>query len=205
VIVAYITPSNQTLIPMTAIYKTLTYAAGLVFLVVALAACDSTEPDDDEGAGEEELITRVVLTLDDGGETVTATADDPDGDGVDIQVETLTLTPGTVYDGTIEVYNDLADEPVEQDITAEIEEEDDEHQFFYTVDGFGDNVRVDITDFDDSNLPVGLAFQVNVTDAASGSGTLNVVLSHYDDEPKNGVDRSDETDIDVTFPVEIAP
>ena len=153
----------------------------------------------------EALITRVALALEGGGETVTATADAPDGDGVASQVETLTLTPGTVYNGSVEVYNDLADEPVEQDITAEIEEEDDEHQFFYTVGGFGDNVRVDITDFDDNELPLGLSFQVTATDAASGSGTLNVVLSHYDDEPKNGVDRSDETDIDVTFPVEIAP
>lgn len=190
---------------MTPITKTLTYIAGLVLCALMLSACDSTEPDDDEGAGEEELITRVVLALEGGGETVTATADDPDGDGVDIQVETLTLTPGTVYNGSVEVYNDLADEPAEQDVTAEIEEEDDEHQFFYTVGGFGDNVRVDITDFDDNELPLGLSFQVTATDAASGSGTLNVVLSHYDDEPKNGVDRSDETDIDVTFPVEIAP
>ena len=188
---------------MTPTTKVLTYTFGLLFFLSALAACDSTEPDD-EGAGEEELITRVVLTLEAAGETVTATADDPDGDGVDIQVETLTLTPGTVYDGTIEVFNDLAEE-AEQNITAEIEAEDDEHRFFYTVTGLEDDITVAVTDTDENGLPVGLDFQVTVAGDASGSGTLNVVLSHYDEQPKNGIDRSDETDIDVTFPVEIAP
>ncbi|NKB15966.1 MAG: hypothetical protein HC774_02100, partial [Sphingomonadales bacterium] len=32
----------------------------------------------------------------------------------------------------------------------------------------------------------------------SGVAALNVVLSHFDEAPKNGKDRSDETDIDVS-------
>lgn len=48
---------------------------------------------------------------------------------------------------------------------------------------------------------MGLDFTVAVAEAGPGTGTLNVVLSHYDDAPKNGTDRSDETDIDVTFPL----
>lgn len=169
-------------------------------LLLAFTACDSTEPDDD--AGEGELITRVVLTLQGDNQTLVVTADDPDGDGVGIQTQTLMLTPGATYTGRVEVFNDLASDPDERVITTEIEGEAEEHQFFYTVDGLT-GVTVDVTDQDANGLPVGLAFGVTVASDASGTGTLNVVLSHYDDAPKNGVDRSDETDIDVTFPLAI--
>lgn len=172
-------------------------------LLFILPACDSTEPDPG-GAGEEELITRVVLTLTGGGQTLTATADDPDGDGVGIQTDTITLQTGTTYTGRIAVFNDLATDAGEQDITAEIRAEDDEHQFFYTVGGavaVQEAVTITITDQDENGLPVGLDFTVAVADVGLGTGTLNVVLSHYDDVPKNGTDRSDETDIDVTFPL----
>lgn len=172
-------------------------------LLIILPACDSTEPDD-PGAGEEELITRVVLTLTGGGQTLSATADDPDGDGVGIQADTITLQTGTTYTGRIAVFNDLATDAEEQDITAEIRAEADEHQFFYTVGGDAavqDAVTITLTDQDENGLPVGLDFTVAVAEAGPGTGTLNVVLSHYDDAPKNGTDRSDETDIDVTFPL----
>jgi len=81
-----------------------------------------------------------------------------------------------------------------------------EHQFFYTVGGdvaVQEAVTITITDQDENSLPVGLMFTVAVADVGLGTGTLNVVLSHYDDAPKNGTDRSDETDIDVTFPLTV--
>ncbi len=175
----------------------------LSLFLFTMSACDSTEPDDPH-AGEEELITRVVLTLTGGGQTVTATADDPDGDGVGIQTETIVLQNGVTYTGSIALFNDLADEPEEENVTAEIEDEDDEHQFFYTVGGSVQNgVTVTITDQDGNGLPVGLDYTVAVANGSTGTGTLNVVLSHYDDGPKNGTDRSDETDIDVTFPLTV--
>ena len=181
--------------------NTLSYFTLIAFLLLTFAACDSTDPDDD-GAGEEELITRVVISLNSG--AVTATAEDPDGDGVGITAETLNLQAGTTYTGEVRLFNDLASDPVEQNFTAEIEEEDDEHQFFYEVGGgLAGSVAVTITDQDGNGLPVGLDFQIAVDQAASGSGTLRVILSHYDEEPKNGTDRSDETDIDVTFPVNV--
>ena len=188
--------------------KTTRYLSLSLFLLLlagTFTACDSTEPEDG-GAGEEELITRIVLTLTGGGNTVTATANDPDGDGVDIQTETLTLTSGVTYTGTIDLFNDTADEPGEMDIGAEVSEERDEHQLFYTYEatqGGADRVEVTVTDQDSNGLPVGLTFQVTVTGGDAAAGTLNVVLSHYDDQPKDGTTRSDETDVDVTFPVVI--
>ena len=168
-------------------------------LSLFLTACDSTEPD--EGAGEEELITRAVLTLvDSQSNPMMVTATDPDGDGTNFQIDTINLTAGETYSGSIGFFDDINGEA----ITPEIEEEDDEHQLFYTPGGGAvGRVVVTVNDQDGNGLPVGLDFTVAVSAGAAASGTLNVVLSHYDDEPKNGTDRSDETDIDVTFPVNI--
>lgn len=171
----------------------------MAVLGTGLTACDSTEPDDD-GAGEEELITSVILTLQGGGETFTAKASDPDGDGTDFQIETLTIPSGRSYTGTIGVRDDVNDE----DITEEIEAEADEHQFFYETGGAdASRLTVSVTDTDGNSLPVGLAFTITVSGEEPGEATLRVILSHFDDEPKDGVTRSDETDVDVTFPVVI--
>ncbi len=50
---------------------------------------------------------------------------------------------------------------------------------------------------------MGLEYTVTVTAGAAASGTLNVVLSHFDAAPKDGVNRSDESDVDIDFPVNI--
>ena len=171
----------------------------LLFLSFSLTACDSAEPDDDH-SGEEELITRVVVTLSSGADTIVATASDPDGDGSGFEIDPIVLSSGTTYSGAITLWDDINLES----ITEEIEEEDDEHQFFYTVGGgASDRVNVTVTDQDSNNLPIGLTFDVVVSDGGSANGTLNVVLSHFDDEPKNGTDRSDETDVNVTFNISL--
>lgn len=172
----------------------------LVLLLVVFAGCDSEEPA--EGPGEEELITRVTLTLSPvgGSSDVMVEATDPDGDGTDFQIGTLGLTANTTYTGSITVYDDVNDE----DITTEIEEEADEHQFFYIPGGDASSrVTVTVTDEDSNALPVGLAFTLAVSDGDAATGTLQVILSHYDDGPKDGITQSDETDIDLVFPVTI--
>ncbi|HUF10994.1 MAG TPA: hypothetical protein VMO47_16860 [Rhodothermales bacterium] len=182
----------------TMFYK-YTIIAFTVTLAVFIGACDSTEPDDD-GAGEQEFITRVVLTLVGGGDNVTAEASDPDGDGAGFEIDTLRLTAGVTYVGSVELADDINGE----DVTEEVQAEDDAHQFFYTVGGgAAGRVTVTITDEDENGLPVGLDFMVEVSPGGPADGTLRVILSHFDDEPKNGVDQSDETDVDVTFPVRI--
>lgn len=184
---------------LTSNAKYLTSLCLCAFLALTMTACDSTEPDDN-GAGEEELITRVVLTLTGGGQTIVAEASDPDGDGTNFQIDALSLAAGTTYSGSIELFDDIHDE----NITEEVEEEADEHQFFYTVQGgLANRLTVTVTDTDGNGLPVGLDFTLTVSQGGAASGTLNVVLSHFDEEPKTGTGRSDETDVDVTFPVTV--
>lgn len=173
------------------------------FLILLLLAtgCDSTEPDEDNGAGEEELITRIRLTLTSPTvPTATVEATDPDGDGANLTIGTLGLRAGATYSGTIEVFDDVND----LNIGEEVEEEGDEHQFFFIPGGTNaSRLTVQATDSDSNGLPVGLDFSLSVSDGGTGQATLRVILSHFDDAPKDGVNQSDETDIDVTFPVTI--
>ena len=177
----------------------------LLMLAGIIAACtDNPSSNDDEGPGEEELITQVKLTLtapDDSQTTVTWEDEDGPG-GNDPVIGTLELQAGTTYSGTIELL-DTTKDPAE-DITEEVREEAEEHQFFYSVEGDASNqVTVQITDTDENGLPVGLEYSVEVTGESGTTGTLNVVLSHYDDEPKDGQTRSDETDVDIDIPITV--
>lgn len=183
-----------------------------VFMALALISCTDNPADPgEEGPGEEELITLVELTLteldNEGNATqneTTVTWEDEDGPGGnDPVIGTMSLEAGKSYSGTIRLLNTTVD-PAD-DITVEVQEEADEHQFFYTVEGTdSDRLFVETTDQDSNGLPVGLEYLVTVTDGEATSLTLNVVLSHYDDSPKDGTTRSDETDIDVDIPVEIS-
>lgn len=104
--------------------------------------------------------------------------------------------------GTIELLDETKS-PADT-ITAEVEEESDVHQFFYTPEGgIVGRVTVVIADKDANNLPVGLEYTVTVTAGAAVNGMLNVVPSHYDESPKDGTTPSDESDIDIDFPVNV--
>ncbi len=167
--------------------------------VLMLSACDSVEPTY-TGPGEEELITRVTLRLESDGQVYTATASDPDGDGAGFEIEELVLPVDAVLEGTIDVADDVNGEV----ISDEVAEEAEEHQFFYLPEGgVVGRIEVEATDTDANGLPVGLHYTVRVSAGAAGTGVLRVILSHYDDEPKDGVNRSGETDIDLAFPVRI--
>lgn len=175
---------------------------------LSLTACDSGEPDDD-GAGEQELITQATLTLtpSGGGTALTVQANfDADGTNPTFTPARLALAPGTTYDGTIE----LRDTANGVDITDEIADEAEEHLFRYTLQPASAGT-VTITDSEsdytsgDENggdYAVGLAFRVVTAAGASGTGTMNAVLYHFDEGPKTGsTATSDEIDVDVAFPV----
>lgn len=179
---------------------------------LTLTACDSGQPNDD-GAGEEELITQVTLTLtpQGGGSAITISASDPDGDGAGITFSPsmLTLTPGTTYDGTIELLDTISGE----DITDEIREEAEEHLFRYTLaPASAGTVTITDTESDYSSenvnggdFGVGLAFRVVTASGASGTGTMTAVLYHFDEGPKtSSTATSDEIDVDIVFPVSFA-
>jgi hypothetical protein len=172
-------------------------------MTLVLAACDSTDPGED-GAGEEEVISNVTITLENAADNSTVTAEAVfDEAGVLQSVETLTLAAGATYDGSITLRNRFENE----DITAEVDDERDEHQFFYVPQGdVSDALTIAITDTDSNDNPVGLEFTVGVADGASGSGDVRVVLGHYDERPKEAnetIANIPETDIDFTYPVTI--
>ncbi|MEL6390819.1 MAG: hypothetical protein AAFQ02_11725 [Bacteroidota bacterium] len=165
----------------------------------------------EEGNEEEEVINRVELTFtpDNGGDAVVATWFDADGEGVgNPTIEDIVLADGVTYEMAIVLTNTLGAE--DEDVTAEIREEDDEHQFFFsftdgifsdpTGDGNRDN-RADAlnyNDFDGGGLPLGLS--TNWTAGTAATGEFNVILKH---QPGLKTDMSDATtggtDIDVTF------
>ena len=203
-------------------------AALALVLFGFVAACDSTDPStDDPGAGEQELISNVVLSLtpqDGAGEqAITADAVFNEDGQLDAQASQLTLdlTPGTTYAGSIAFTNRFADDPDERDVTAEVRVEATEHQVFYApLDGLASVLQINYADdeaayageADDdaqprSGVPVGLAFMLTVdADATPTSGGLRIVLAHYDERPKEvdeAIGDAPERDVDVTFQVAI--
>ena len=178
----------------------------LAFFAVATVFL-SCEDDDVVIPVVEELITNmtVVLTPQGGGNVVSLVFSDPDGDGaVAPTITGGTLAANTVYDARITLLNE-SENPVE-DITEEIEAEDEEHHFFFAVDG-GLNLAVSYAEQDADGKPVGLL--TRGTSGAASSGSLTVILRHEPAKNAAGVKDADitnagvETDIEVAFPIVI--
>lgn len=171
--------------------------------VLALGGCpaddagmDGDTGHDDHGHEHEEteIITTVTLTFSPqgGGPAVVAAFSDPDGDGgMSGSSDPITLAAGTTYDLHVAFTNELVDPP--EEITAEVEEEAEEHQIFVTGDGVSGpaagedpdalvtHAYADLESTYGSNavgddLPVGLSNTIEATTA--GTGTLEVRLQH---------------------------
>jgi hypothetical protein len=172
----------------------------VAFALLFLVAC---EKDDPEIENEEELITTMTyrLTASDGS-SVEGKFQDLDGDGGNVPtISSINLKPNTTYSGSITLLNESVS-PVEN-ITVEVEEEGDEHQFFFEITQA--NLTVSYDDTDANNRPVGLKTKV-VTGAAS-SGKLSITLKHEPNKSAMGVadgsiaNAGGETDINVVFDV----
>ena len=171
---------------------------------------DGHEEEVDHGPGEEELITTLEITLtpSGGGAPYTVRFRDLDGEGGNAPVvDRIEIDAGTVYNGTVKVLNETESPP--ENITEEVEEEAEAHQFFFdTLGGFSPAIvtysdkESDYVTNSGADHPVGIEFELSVPENAA-NGQFRVRLSHYDDTPKDGVNPSDETDIDVTFNVEV--
>ena len=174
----------------------------------------------EEGHGHddgEELITEVVLTFTPtaGGDAITATWLDADGEGVgNPTIEDISLAANTAYEMSVTLRNTLED-PVEN-VTEEIAEEDDEHQFFFafTADIFSDPMGdgnidnasdpLNYNDEDANGNPVGLSTNWTTGAATSSAGTFQVVLKHQPDLKTATSDATvGGTDIDITFNINI--
>jgi len=187
-----------------------------LLLVVLVATSTLTNCGDNDVPGrenEEEIIDRVMLVfVPDEGETVFATAFDEDGEGPnDFEIDDIVLAPNTTYTLSIEVDNTIDGE----DITTEIEEEADEHMFFFAFTngiftspvGNGNfDTRSDVMNYldEDSNqLPLGLETSWTTGSATTG-GTFRVVLKHQPNAKSTSSTAADgETDIDITWTLNI--
>jgi len=175
-----------------------------LFAVALFAmSCEKKEP---EIPNEEEVITNLIYTLTptNSGTPVVLSFADLDGDGGNAPVITGgTLIANASYSGSIELLNST-ETPVEN-VTEEIEEEDDEHQFFFQTSING--LTVAYNDQDGDGNPVGLATTLATADA--GSGSITIILRHEPDKSASGVangvidNAGGETDIEVTFDVEV--
>lgn len=170
----------------------------LAVVFTGLQACSSD--DDPEPVNEEEIITTLRVTLQPAsGAPVVLQSQDLDGDGPNAPVITVSgpLQADTQYDGSVEVLNET--ETPAEDITVEVREEDEEHQFFFEFSG--SIAQVDYTDQDGNGDPIGLSF--SLTTGAAGNANLTVTLRHEPQKPNDGtlVDAGGETDVAQSFSV----
>lgn len=162
---------------------------------LSLAACSK---DKDEVTNEEELITTAVLEFRDNGssDSFSVIFSDPDGEGGEepVYFDEIRLRPNTTYSVTATLLNESTDP--DTDITAEVAEEADDHQFFYLP--VGVNINVAVTDQDNAGLPLGILSQWTTGEVSTG--TVRFVLKH---KPGNKASNDDvskgETDIDLNF------
>lgn len=183
---------------------------GAILIGLLAAGCDDN-PGDGGGPGETEVISQVnVILTPTGGQALTSQIRDPDGNGPQpplAQTGNLALAAGTAYTGAVTFVNDLEAPPV--DITEEVEAEAEAHRVYHVVGGnLAGQVMVDQVDTDNNGLPLGLSFRLTPNGGlASGTtGTLRILLKHYDEEPKTATSNPDdgaETDADVTFNISI--
>jgi len=182
--------------------KKIQFLTILCFTGIVLTGC-SDDNDPPQLINDEEVITTLTATLTPntiGATNITLQTQDLDGDGPNAPVVTVSgnLIAGTVYAGTIVLLNETVS-PAE-DITEEVEEESDEHQFFFVVGGLDATVMA--TNNDINGNPLGTQF--TLTAGAAGTGTLTFTLRHDLKKPNSGLaDAGGETDISATFNVTI--
>jgi len=211
-------------------FKILSYLA-VLFTSITFTSCSD---DDDSNGGttdapdevnEVEVITNVTLMFtntNDASDVVTATATDPDGEGIqELQIGgPITLKPSTEYTLTYTIENALDPSDVE-DIVAEILEEDNEHQLFFSFsenafsnpigNGNIDNASdpLNYNDMDENDLPVGLSTSWTTPATTLADGNFTVKLQHQPAvdgvavKTSTSTSEDGDTDFDLTFVLNI--
>ena len=193
----------------------LNYLLYAVLTLFIFTACEEDEAAPEE-ENEVEVFTdvKLVFTPAGGGAAVEAAAQDPDGAGVqELQVlGAINLAANTSYTLTMVIENCL-ESPCEL-MNEEIEEEDDEHQFFFafTNDAFtspAGNGNIDsasdpinYNDSDGNGNPLGL--NTSWTTGSASTGTFTVQLQHQPDVKTATSGSTDgDTDFALTFNLNI--
>jgi hypothetical protein len=167
----------------------------LGFFALSTLTFTACNPDDDN-SNEEEVITKVTLTLKDAaGKESIFTWNDPDGaNGAQKPtIDNINLAANTSYTGTIKLENGTTSPAT--DITAEVQKESTAHILVYTA----SNISVEITDKDTNGKPLGIA--TKVTTKAATTDKLRVQLKHEPTDKNNAQNPGGATDVDVEFPV----
>ena len=87
-----------------------------------------------------------------------------------------------------------------EDITEEVQEEDDEHQVFFSASGVV--MEFVYMDFDGDGNPLGTQFVL--APISQGDGSLTITLIHEPNKPNDGLDTAGgEIDIQTTFSVTV--
>ncbi|WP_026952667.1 hypothetical protein [Algoriphagus mannitolivorans] len=181
-------------------------------LTLGFVSCESEDP---EKENEGEVITDVILNfqeLDGSNNPVGSTFSfkASDSQGIEIggspTIETINLIKGKKYSMTIQVLNTIEGE----DITKEILEEADEHQFFFLGSAFTNNI-LSIVYADDNGINLGVKTRLTVSSSPGTNNTsMRVVLRHDLDKNfpgatnpnfANFIQAGGETDLDITFPI----
>jgi len=188
----------------------------LLFMAITVVGCSSDDDAAPEEEEELEVITNVSLIFTntaDPSDRVIATAEDPDGEGVQglDELDDILLSTDTEYTLTFEILNALDPGDVE-DIAEEIEEEDDEHQLFFsftdgafanpTGDGNIDSASdpINYNDEDDDGNPLGLSTVWTTSDAPTAGGNFTVRLQHQPGIKTATTGANDgDTDFNLSF------
>lgn len=194
----------------------------ILFTAVTVTGC---KDDDDDVTpappveNEEEVITDLKLIFTNTSDTtdkVEARAQDPDGEGVLelVILDTIRLNVSKTYELTYDIFNNL--ETPGEDIGAEIEGEDNEHQIFYSFsnnaftspagNGNIDNASdaVSYNDFDGNGNPVGLLTTWVTSANQLSNGNFTVRLQHQPDLKTSTSGATDgDTDFELAFVLNI--
>ncbi len=171
-----------------------------------LASCSKDDPKPNNQDNEVITTVRYTLTPAGGGAAVFAQYRDADGDGGAAPVFSynsgtrLTLDRSTTYTGRI-LLLDETKSPVDT-ISNEVLEEANDHLLVYKP--LPTNLLTITRTDRDTNTPpleIGLVTSL-VTGATAGTGNLQVILRHQPGA-KNGTETPGDTDVDVTFPVDV--
>ena len=187
--------------------KNLKFIALFLAAMPLIISCSDDDDSTPEIINEEEVITDVTLTFTDGnGEETTYTFTDPQYRDENYVVPTIQLMSGETYQVETNFYNNSNPNDPEV-ITEEVIEEKDEHFVTY---GF-QNLAIDITRTDGASTTDSEGVQIGLsTQWIAGnpsSGDVIVSLIHQPTEkitdPAEGSYTGGETDVQVTFDVEI--
>jgi len=187
----------------------------LAFLATSILMTGCNDDEEPEVVNELEVITDVKLiftNIADATDVVEASAQDPDGEGVqELQIlDGITLGTDKTYTLTYEIFNNL--ETPGEDIGDEIQEEDDEHQLFFsfsdgafanpTGNGNIDNASdpLNYNDADGNGNPLGLNTTWTTSSSTLSGGTFTARLQHQPDVKTATSGATDgDTDFELQF------